>query len=412
MEYLPSDRICVVIFGNKGGEKVLSLVSDPFAPDWEEKEYTIYNYASDADLNKIERDVSPNVYLTFGDWEQFTNLSNAPYAVRRRWLNFKSSEPLEDVGKHILNLYGRTCFDPPNSNPLVSVITGVYKPGEKIFRPYESLKKQTYNNWEWVVYDDSDDDGETFNLLRSISDLDYRVKPFKGIRRSGRIGQVKKNGFGLASGDFLCELDHDDALTDNCLELLVKTFQRYPEVGMAYTDCCEFFESDGTCVNYGDDFAFGYGSYRKEIYKNKEYLVTNYPRLNQKTVRHIVGVPNHVRCWRATTYKEIGGHNPNLHEVDDYELIVRTFLHSRISHIPKFGYIQYVNTDHSNITDKRRPEIQRLVKMVKEYYDVKIHKRLLELGLPDEIWDNNLQISDMSAPIPLCSQHACIVSEV
>lgn len=413
MEYSPSDRVCVVVFGDRGGQKLTEpLVSDSSAPNWEEKEYTVYSYDTDNDLANIERDISPNVYLTFGDWQKFTKLSNAPYSVRRKWLNFDPQEPLKKVGQHILDLYARLCFEPPNSQPLMSVITGAYKCGEKILRPYESLKKQTYTNWEWIIYDDSDDNSETFHLLQSIANLDYRVKLFKGTRRSGRIGQVKRNGFRLASGDFLCELDHDDVLTDNCLEWLVKTFNRYPEAGMAYTDCCEFIESDGSCVNYGNDFAFGYGSYRTEIYKGKEYLVTNYPRLNQKTIRHIVGVANHVRCWRSTTYDSIGGHNSNLHEVDDYELIVRTFLESRIAHIPKLGYIQYVNEDHSNITNKRRAEIQRIVKLVQQYYDQKIHDRLLELKLPDLLWDNSSNSSDLYKDIPMCSLHGCIVADV
>jgi hypothetical protein len=98
---------------------------------------------------------------------------------------------------------------------------------------------------------------------------------------------------------------------------------------------------------------------------------------------------------------------------DDYELIVRTFLKSRIAHIPKLGYIQYVNNDASNTTDKRRPEIQRLVRMVSGYYDKQIHERLLELGLPDDLWIENEGRSQLyDRPTPPSDKHACIIADV
>ena len=39
--------------------------------------------------------------------------------------------------------------------PILSVFTPTYITNERIFRTYESLVNQTYENWEWVVVDDS-----------------------------------------------------------------------------------------------------------------------------------------------------------------------------------------------------------------------------------------------------------------
>jgi hypothetical protein len=36
----------------------------------------------------------------------------------------------------------------------------------------------------------------------------------------------------------------------------------------------------------------------KTLYKGRWVTAANAPRLNDKTLRHIVGVPNHVRAWR------------------------------------------------------------------------------------------------------------------
>ena len=58
--------------------------------------------------------------------------------------------------------------------PRFSVFTPTYKTNERIYRTYESLKKQTFTNWEWIVLDDSPDE-VTWNILKKIAEKDYRV---------------------------------------------------------------------------------------------------------------------------------------------------------------------------------------------------------------------------------------------
>jgi len=41
--------------------------------------------------------------------------------------------------------------------PRFTIFTPTYKTGERIYRTYESLNNQTFDNWEWVVVDDSPD---------------------------------------------------------------------------------------------------------------------------------------------------------------------------------------------------------------------------------------------------------------
>jgi hypothetical protein len=44
------------------------------------------------------------------------------------------------------------------NRPRFSVFTPVYKTGERIFRTYEGLKNQVFDDWEWIVVDDSPDE--------------------------------------------------------------------------------------------------------------------------------------------------------------------------------------------------------------------------------------------------------------
>ncbi|UUZ86835.1 glycosyltransferase [Paenibacillus sp. P26] len=74
---------------------------------------------------------------------------------------------------------------------MVSIFTAAYRSKDKIRRPYESLLKQTYQNWEWVIVDDSDDEDETYrDHLLPLKDL--RVRRYRQDSRNGYIGAIKR----------------------------------------------------------------------------------------------------------------------------------------------------------------------------------------------------------------------------
>ncbi|HEX8835247.1 MAG TPA: glycosyltransferase [Abditibacteriaceae bacterium] len=352
---------------------------------WETRELDCRCYPSDENLAEILVRDRPDVLAVFGPREQFPHLAAAPYEIAKKALYFPVDQDLEKAGaavyeRYLLNLFTRE----PKAPPLVSVFTPAYRTGERIQRPLRSLQNQTYTNWQWVLVDDSGDDGATLSMLNEIAATDARIE-VHASRHSGNIGELKRRACLIAQGEILVELDHDDELTPDALELVVRAFAQYPEAGFVYTDWAEKYETGG-CVEYPEGWAFGFGKYEKQQYNGEELLVAQAPNINAKTIRHIIGVPNHLRAWRRDAYLAMGGHNASLHVADDYELLVRTFLHTRMVRVPKLCYIQYMNTI-GNTHDVRRAEIQRLVRYIAAHYDKRIHKRLLQLGVDDWVWE-------------------------
>jgi glycosyltransferase involved in cell wall biosynthesis len=394
---MKGERITVCVFGQNAG---FDWKSGP-APHYEETDYKVVCYDSDSFLNEAIKTWNPNIFVTFGPWQKYTTLSCAPFDVRQKWVdgtNFSS----EDLGKFIMKRYMELTMNHNTEFPKVSIFTTTYKTGARIFRPLKSIISQTYDNWEWIIVDDSPG-MENFDFIQSVI-KDPRIKVFKPHVASGRIGEVKRWASALASGTILVEIDHDDEFTDTCLELIVKAFKTYPNAGFAYTDCCEVWENTGENFEYASDWGLGFGSYRDEEYKGKTYRVTNYPDVNSKTIRHIVGCPNHARAWKKNLFDMIGGFNAEIHVADDYDLMVRTFLTTRMIHIKKFGYIQYKS--HNSQTVVRNREIQRLVRYFREYYDLAIHQRCLQLNDPDVVWldqekKSNIEIGKPADFMPL-----------
>lgn len=283
--------------------------------------------------------------------------------------------------------------------PFFSVFTPAYKTGKRIFRTYDSLKEQTFTDWEWVVIDDSPSDHtELWQNLISISEKDFRVKPVRiNPNSGGSVGKVKKRACSLSSGKWLVELDHDDELMRSCLSDVYDASKAFPDAGFIYSDCSEI-ESDGTFRKYDDrvdwDFYgvhdnyynFGYSGHTWVQIDGKKYLQHHSPSINPVTIRFNVSMPNHVRCWNKKVYDRIGGHSETLPLADDFELVIRTFLETRMVHIRRMLYLQH-NNKRSTV-DMNSFEINRLSRIIKDVYNERIHQRITDLGYFDWEWDN------------------------
>jgi O-antigen biosynthesis protein len=401
-----SDKLpTLCIFGREDVE----LVS-PIGEDSEEQRLDCRCYSSDANLDQVLIQDRPHVVITIGHRSSFPTLMRASYEIRRRWLHFDTLPDLTQLGVDAYECYLKNMFSDmgADDHPLISVFTPAYRTGEKIYRPFRSLKEQTYPNWEWIIVDDSDDGGETFKMLTHLAKQDYRIQVFKPWEHSGMIGKVKNWACSLGKGHILVELDHDDALTDYALDDVVKGFKQYPEAGFLYTDCAEIFEN-GTNLTYREGWAFGYGSYTDVDYNGKLYKSGSGGNINAKTIRHIISSPNHIRAWKKSFYESIGGHNKELHVADDYEMMVRTFLKTRMVRIPKLCYIQYVGNSAQHVRNK---DIQRHVRSIRGHYDRMIHDRFLELGCEDFIWDEKNGCSDFDLPNPKEESHVTLIAHV
>ncbi|SDZ18114.1 glycosyltransferase [Thermoactinomyces sp. DSM 45892] len=349
---------------------------------------------------------NPRVYFSIGrDPSLFPALGQLPLHERKRWLHFHSVGEITPQAAFFCWLHSTEPLPqnkeiPPTTfssdTPLVSIFTVSYKSQKRIMRPYQSLLNQTYQNWEWVIVDDSDDQGETYQEYLLPLD-DSRVRRYRQDSHSGYIGAVKRYAAGLCTGEILVELDHDDELTSDCLERMVKAFQRHPECGFVYGESAELHE--GSCQQhwYGWDFSYGYGLYYRvwvhelgcwqNVCKNSS--------LNWTTIRHLVGLPNHPRAWTRDCYHLMGGHREELLVADDYDLLVRTFLCTKYLGIPRLLYLQYRN-EGGNTTFIRNRQIQILCGQLSQYYRSRINSRMEELDMPcldqvpyERIWNRS-----------------------
>lgn len=376
--------------------KVLVINKEPHV---ELKSYIPGNFEDDSlDVVTIKNDNNIENYITSfnpdaivsisDDWQNFPNLANQPLHIRSKWITIPTID--ENTGEYAYQCAMQNILKMDNSK-LISYFTPIYNTGEKLLKTYQSLQNQTYNNWEWVLVNDSTDGGKTLKIAEDIAKKDARVKVYDFREKSGGIiGESKYRAASLCRGYLLAELDHDDYLTTDCTAYLFTASQTHPEIGFFYTDNAECDE-DWNSLHYPNGFAFGYGKYESVVADGITFDSCIAPPINPKTIRHIVGVPNHIRAWRRDVYFQIGGHNRDLAIADDYELLVRTFLGTLMMRIPKMCYIQFIynNTSGRNTHDLSRADIQRRVRTIMYHYNDRIAKRFEELGLDDYCYKEN-----------------------
>ncbi|MAZ47782.1 MAG: glycosyl transferase [Halobacteriovoraceae bacterium] len=91
---------------------------------------------------------------------------------------------------------------------LISIVTPCYNCADFIYETYQTVKNQTFSDWEWLCVDDCSTD-DTNLILQELASGDERVKVFKNEKNSG-AAVTRNRGLEEASGNYIAFLDADD----------------------------------------------------------------------------------------------------------------------------------------------------------------------------------------------------------
>ena len=335
-------------------------------------------------INKVNRMYSANYHLFITISEKEIKKEIADFTNKKKHMkltnnDFQNVDTFNDL---VNNRFVLNCsIDRSYLRPVFSLFTSTFNSYDKITRAYNSIKKQTLENWEWVILDDSPDD-DHFDFLRQNLSHDCRIRMYRRSENSGSIGNVKNEAVALCRGAYVLEMDHDDEILPTVLEDAASLFFSKEDVGFIYMDFINIYEN-GDNFKYGDHICKGYGSYYCQKYNDKWVYVYNTPNINNITLSHLVCCPNHPRIWRRDLLLKIGNYCEHLPICDDYEILLRTAVNCKMAKIPKLGYVQYMNNSNNNFSLIRNGEINRIGPQYISpiyYNEYKIAEKMAELG--------------------------------
>jgi glycosyltransferase involved in cell wall biosynthesis len=370
-----------VIFYRK--ERYIPEVDSLFFENNHKLNCTIYFISDDSKLNYLFNS-NYQILITYGpDESEYSSVNKIiPDRVRGRWIHFKEITDLNQFNNSINYCFVNICSLPRlKTRPVFSIFTTTYNSYDKILRAYGSLKKQTFIDYEWVIIDDSPDESH-FVFLKKLFSEDNKIRLYRRSENSGNIGNVKNEAVSLCRGNYVLELDHDDEILPDVLFDSVKYFENNPDVGFIYMDFINICEN-GKNFHYGDFICKGYGGYYSQKYNDKWVYVYITPNINNITLSHLVCCPNHPRIWTRSALIESGNYSEFLPICDDYEILLRTFVNTKMAKIHKLGYIQYMNESNNNFSLIRNDEINRIGPQFIQpifYNKFNIHERAKELN--------------------------------
>lgn len=110
----------------------------------------------------------------------------------------------------------------------ITVFTPTYNRAYIISNLFESLKRQSFKNFEWLVIDDgSSDETEVLFQQWSRQDNDFPIRYYK--QKNGGKCRAINRALGLANGKLFFTVDSDDYLTDDALEKIADWESKLPE---------------------------------------------------------------------------------------------------------------------------------------------------------------------------------------
>ena len=157
----------------------------------------------------------------------------------------------------------------------ITIFTPTYNRGYIIQNLYESLLKQTVQDFEWLVIDDGSTDNteDLINKFKNEKKINIR---YYYQKNSGKYKAINK-ALDLANGELFMIVDSDDFLTYDSIETVQKYYNQIKNDDT-------FFGVVGLRGNKNKEVYTGYinDNTKKNKYYQKEYIDTDYIKYRYK----------------------------------------------------------------------------------------------------------------------------------
>ncbi|AFY54529.1 glycosyl transferase [Rivularia sp. PCC 7116] len=213
--------------------------------------------------------------------------------------------------------------------PLISIVIPVYNREDYLKIAIESVLRQTFNNFELIIWDDGSTD-KSVEIASQYAQKDKRVKVI-AARHQGQTLSLK-GAFSVCSGKYLGWIDSDDIIAPTALAETAKILDNNPQVGLVYTDYL-LIDKDSKVLGKGT---------RCQIPYSKDKLLVDFMTF-------------HFRLMRREVFEKAGGINENSGLAQDYDLCLRLSEITQVNHLKQPLY--YHRKHSGNISNNKRVEL-------------------------------------------------------
>ena len=114
-----------------------------------------------------------------------------------------------------------------NGNPLFTIFTGTYNSEKVIDRLFESVKYQTFKDFEWIVIDDCSKDNTVKLLNDFLQEIPDISVTFIQHDVNTMVPTSRKEALAIARGKYFITWDHDDLQSEHQLEIFKTLWEKH-----------------------------------------------------------------------------------------------------------------------------------------------------------------------------------------
>ena len=228
--------------------------------------------------------------------------------------------------------------------PKVSIILPTYNGAKYIAHAIESVRQQTYTDYEFLIVNDGSTD-ETESIVQKYAQEDSRIHYSKN-EKNLRLIRTLNRGLRLAKGDYIARLDDDDQRVDPTkLAKQVEFLDTHPEYGLV-----------GTSIITVDEKGKEIGKVKsKETDKKIRESLLLYNQFLHPSV-----------LIRKSVIDRIGRYDEKALHVEDYDLWLRMGKVTKMYNLPDFT-TKYMIRSGSISGKKQRSQKRYTFKTVIKY---------------------------------------------
>lgn len=196
----------------------------------------------------------------------------------------------------------------------------------------DSVRYQIYPNWQLCIADDASTLPHVRDILERYSKIDSRIcVTYRS--HSGHISAASNSALEMATGEFVCLMDHDDILPKHALFEVANTLQKHPDAKLIYSDEDKINEE----------------GIRHDPYFKTDWNLSLFRSHNLIT---------HLGVYQKSLLQKIGGFRIGFEGAQDYDVALR-FIEcidpTQIIHIPKILYHWRVHPQSTASSSDAKP---------------------------------------------------------
>ncbi|MDO9352555.1 MAG: glycosyltransferase, partial [Solirubrobacteraceae bacterium] len=228
--------------------------------------------------------------------------------------------------------------------PSVSLLMPVHDPDPGLLdRTIAAVFGQTDRDWQLCIVDDGSSDPAVRDRLARASQ-DRRVTLARHEAAKGISGATNA-ALGIATGEFVATLDHDDVLAPDAIAQVKAYLARHPETDLVYSD---------------NDLLAG----------NRRFSAALKPDWSPELLRSVM-YTLHFSAYRRSVIEALGGWRSVFDGAQDHDLVLRLSESTdRIGHLPRVLYHWRAHAGSAALGELAKPlAYERGVRAIEEHLE-------------------------------------------